>query len=292
MGSCCSPVALTKEAAELIFPDNKHFIIEQIYKSFRQNPFHNYGTIRQREFINNYIEFQAIYVPSPSHSLKIKKTLQSFDYIKLMSMFVFEKCKDVLLYERKWAIRFSLLMLKPDLYFFSRPDVVYIHLLMFIFCNTKNTQLLKEEFINDIIVKNFFTSEDKSNINIDKVKLCIKSLIRITLYLFECLILLFCDMNYSQIKTLFASVDPTQIALVHKIVFDWIKGTINAEVDFDDLEAVWDNYLIAPIVFAGYSNEKNIKNYNVILQDDICKRLFKLFDCDIVISSFIHMKID
>lgn len=293
MGSCCSPVALTKEAAELIFPDSKNRIKEQIYKSFRVNPFHNYGTLRQKELIDNYIQYQAIYVPISSlNTPRIKKAFQNFDYVKLMSMFFFEKCKDILPYEYKWAFRFNLILLKTDLYFFSRPDVVYIHILLFILCNTKNTLLLKQDFINDIIVKNFFTSQDKSNINIEKLKICIRSLIKITFYLFECIVLLFCNMNYSQIKTLFASIDSTQITLVHKIVFDWMNGIIDNEVSYENLESIWENYIMSPVVYAGYSNEKNIKNYNVILQDIICERLLNLFDCDIIISSFIHMTID
>lgn len=79
---------------------------------------------------------------------------------------------------------------------------------------------------------------------------------------------------------------------ITEYVFEKIQMGLSQHHSFSKLVTTWEDYLLGPIIFAGYSNEKNISNYNLKLKEKIIRRLADIFDSDKIIRSIVKKEIE
>lgn len=319
MGNCCTDKRDLNEEISIVV-DDFYSLKEKIYKIFRLNPFHNYGSRRQLLLEKDFEEHRARKLKEEADSSNIlsdfltrKGNLNLNKFEKnLINLTI--KCLKVLIKEfasvfeernsnnsphnqDKTSNTSHINNIYPPS--ITSPETLLLNILMFVLSNTKNNSDKKQEIVIDIINASFLNEE---KIDLEKFKKYVKNLVQISLQTFIIVIMLQVFEEKEKIEELQKSFDKSKNANHGEVstkminVCNLIIGKINLELgkkySYSKLTEIWEEYLMAPIIFAGYSNEKNIANYNKKLREDIIKRFNSIFDPEVIINSLIKQKID
>jgi hypothetical protein len=282
MGNCyhCREREGENETTVVLY-DEVYYLRENIYKVFRINPMHNYGTRRQIQLERDYEVSKKQRNPA---GVKLIDQLSSF------FTGVGGTCSKIFDNIEQNIITYTIRKLEEHLSLFKTCDNLFINVFMFVLSNTKNNIDRKQEIVNEIINDSFFNNDTEKQVDVKKIKYFIKSIIKISLSIFLNFIILQVFVKKENIpKMLEDEADKTNIP---DLIYGNIRTKLKQGVSYNNLLEKWEDYLLTPIIFAGYSNAKNIVNYNLKLKEEITTRMVNLFDTDKIISSILRLQIE
>lgn len=315
MGNCC--LNQKEVNVEIMLTEENYIkdIREKIYKQFRLNPFHNYGTRRQKEFIQEYIDKDKEVMNSLSKMNSDIEINYSQNYPLTFNAFILKNCKKRFdEYERKMII-FTKEILGEQMDIFKEPEIIFMNVLMFVLSNTKNNYDEKYEFVDNMIQNSFL---DNSNINIgsnilpsdkkidlDKSRQIIKTLVNIIINTFINFVILPVYEDKSNIVQIIGNekvngqdgyklqnkYDRESLPdFVFVNLFKELKINYHFKTTFNKYLESRQKILIEPLTFAGYNSDKNIGQYNLELKNEILHRLISMLNADTIIDSLINFR--
>jgi hypothetical protein len=285
MGFCCSRDGKSLTEEVIIFNESD-ILREKIIKAFRLNPLHNFGSRRQNMLDKEFKEFYYSQSKTPSVYTILKFFSKPGPTNKIFNSV-----------EKQW-IEFILQILEKHLDIFIEPEIIFLNSLIFVLTNTKNNIDKKQEVILEIFNDVFFLNKNERIIDLEKLKKYIKSLVQISLTIFMNFILLNVFETKENISKLinpatnFTIEEKYDKNNIPEYIFYKIKKEINKSHTFLKLVQRWEEYLLGPIIFAGYSHEKNVSSYNLKIKDEIIPRIAHIYDSDKIIDSFVKLKIE
>lgn len=264
-GNCCADNRKNLDEGSILF-DELEIFKEKISKFFRLNPLYHYGNRRQ-------IILESEYIKSPPPYLS----------------HFFYKTKHIISKQESIILNITYSSLSHQLSIYPNSNILFFNIYLFLMSKTKNNTYRKMDLIKQYINDVFFTSKTDLNIDVTKLKIYIKSLIIISLTITINHVLLKVFESDDNIIILLESNDEKYVI---DFIFDKIKEEINRNYSCNKLISRWEEYIIGPVIFAGYSNINNINNYNLSLRDEIVNKIADLFDIDKVINSFICLRVE
>lgn len=271
---CFCNNSATEEMTMITFDDLEHLKIK-LYNSYKLNPFHNYTAKMQSNLLKDFNNRVA------------KKQTNLEDYF--LSYKSFEPHHRTLLVN---AIKLH----KGSTFIKTHSETIFLNLLMFMLSNTKNNAEKKLEVINIIINE---CEEKTKKMDLERLKISIKSLIKTSLSLLKYCVLLpvFIEGEDNLSKFLQNKYEGNiedeayNKSKVPELIFHHITKLLRREYTYQNLIEKWENFVLAPYIFAGYSNKINIDSYNLELKEELIRRMLYLFDGRIVIDTFLNMDI-
>lgn len=275
MGACLCDNRGSDIEVNLIETDIEQFK-KKLSSRYMLNPFHNFTAKRQLEA---EVKF---------NKLNENKSLENF----ISSLGSFAKL------ENKVVTCITSLFEQSG---FS--DRITLNVIMFILSNTNNNLDKKVEIASEII-KTSMVKE--TSLNLDNLRVSVKLLIKSSLHVIAtCIILpsvtdseetflsnlettkedLNTDTNDCQTKRKL----PKYANNSEKLIFQKIKTLLRGEFNLTKLTEKWENFILSPYIFASYSDDINIEDYNEILKEGLINRFAILFDGKKIIDSFLNI---
>ena len=286
MGCCASSIVKCEEA--VIEIDDCSMMKEKIEKVFRFSPLHKFGSRRQAHLLKEFLDYQI--------KNKQKHLLISFFYDISDTQKKSHSPNKIFNDSDRKMLKFTYELLEKNLNHFVNSELLFLHIILFVLSNTKNNIDHKQDIILEIINDVFFLNKNERSIDMEKLKQYIKSLINVCLTIFINFIVLNVFEGRKEIDKLldgnYLLDDKYDKYKLTDYIFDKIKTEIKKPHSYVKLLSTWEDYLLGPIIFAGYSNEKNISNYNLKLKDEIIRRLADIFDSEKIIRSIVKMDIE
>lgn len=270
MGICACDNRPTEVHTLLVFEDLEQYR-EKLQNQYKINSFHNYTAKRQLEIEKEFIKKQESNKISFEDYINSMKTFEEFD--KKLIIKTFENSK-------KFGI------LPED---FER---FFLNVLMFVLSNTKNN-LEKKKEIGKLILDE--CQEEDKTVNLEKLKKIVKKVIKVSINII---------INCAVLKAVFEGgrifdyIDTNEERARDKrnknydLVFKNITKLLRKEYFYRKVVEKWENFLISPYMFAGYSNNVNINNYNHERREEMVKHFAALFNGKQIIDSLLNLDID
>jgi hypothetical protein len=233
----------------------------KLFNRFKINPFHNYTAKRQSELSYDFLQKPAN-ENRLSNFLESLKSFDSLDIQLILQTYINSKRYDI-------------------------TDHKFFMILMFVLSNTKNNSETKKEF------GRFFIKESENTagrIDINKLKKIVKHTIKISVNIILNYILLriFLDSKVDLVKY----IQDNEIQMKkYNSLFVKITKLLKKETVYKRIIEKWENFLLAPYIFASYSSNVNISEYSQEVKEEMVRHFVTLFDGKEIIESLFNSNI-